>query len=71
LSATLLKKSPKNINMGNASDSDITDPTKQDDIGLSQFSADVLEFMLGVVRSRKSKQTKGNDPNSKHIIATP
>jgi hypothetical protein len=37
-----------------------TDSNEQD-LGLTQFSPEVLEFMLGVVRARKRKQNESSD----------
>src|SRR6266850_8590725 len=53
LCATLFNFRPKNINMSGDFDSDKTD--LNDDLGLTQFSPEVLEFMLGVVKARNSK----------------
>lgn len=63
-----LSASPKNINMGTDSDTDKTDPNEQD-LGLAQFSPEVLEFMLGVVRARNSRQNTNTIPESDEAIA--
>jgi hypothetical protein len=55
--------------MGDDSDADKTDPN--DNLGLTQFSPEVLEFMLGVLRARKSKQPTDAIPESAKIVAPP
>ena len=57
--------------MGDTSDSNKTDPNTQDDLGLSQFSPAVLEFMLGVVLARKGKQANATIPESADAFAPP
>jgi hypothetical protein len=55
--------------MGAVSNSDKTDPNEQDDFDLAQFSPEVLEFILGVVRTRKSRQDRTIIPESAEVVA--
>jgi hypothetical protein len=57
--------------MGDDSGFDKTDPNEWDDLGLAQFSPEVLEFMLGVVRARKSKWDKNMVSESDGTVAPP
>ena len=55
--------------MSDVSNSDNADPNEQDNLGLAQFSPEVLEFMLGIVRTRKSKQDKNMVPKYAETVA--
>jgi hypothetical protein len=44
---------------------------QNDDLGLTQFSPEVLEFMLGVVRARKRRQMETTDPKPSGQITPP
>ena len=57
--------------MGAVSNSDYADTNEQDDLGLAQFSPEVLEFILGVVRARKSRPLRPTIPESAGVIAPP
>jgi hypothetical protein len=57
-------QAPKNINMSTDNNTDKTDPNEKDDLGLAQFSPEVLEFMLGVLRAQKAKHRDDTETNA-------
>jgi hypothetical protein len=42
-------------------DSNISEQGKEDDLDLSRFSPEVLDFMLGVLRAQKQEDKDSND----------